>query len=250
MRKTQEAYLAHAQRGAQAARGRRDDPGAERVARAGEPALKERSTAAMECAVGHRRRARLLHGRPLAARAAARARDRPRARPLAGRARRPRPRGALPRHRQARDPGRDPPQAGGLTGAGVGADARPRRGGRAHHRAPRLPGRRGACDQAPSRALRRRRLPGRAARRGDPARRADHPRRRRARLDAHEPRLSQRPPRRRGARRAAAWGGHAVLSALRAALHRALSVDTLLGDASALASASPRLLGRICGFAN
>ena len=43
------------------------------------------------------------------------------------------------------------------------------------------------------------RLPGPADGRGDPARRADHPRRRRARLDAHDPHLPRRrgPPRRR-----------------------------------------------------
>ena len=70
-------------------------------------------------------------------------------------------------------------------------------------------------DQAPPRALRRHGLPGRAARQGDPARRADHPRRGCARLDADEPGVPKRPTRRRGARGAPAWGGDAVLPAVR-----------------------------------
>ena len=147
----------------------------------------------MESPLGDRRRARRLHGRPLAARAAARARDRPRARALAGRARPARPRGALPRHRQARHPGRDPAQAGDADRGGVGADAAPRRRGRADHRPPRLP------RATPCPAIRHHherfdgtRLPGRPRRRGDPARRADHPRRRRARLDADDPDLPRR----------------------------------------------------------
>ena len=112
MRKTQEAYLRHTQRSAQKLRaGGRDDPDPERLARAREQAPQGALDGRDGEPLGHRRRARRLHGRPLAPRPAARAGDRPRARPLAGRARPARPRGALPRHRQARDPGRDPAQA-------------------------------------------------------------------------------------------------------------------------------------------
>ena len=103
---------AHAEVGAEAARGCGDDPVAERVARAGEQAAPRTLDRGDGVALGHGRRARLVHRRSLAARAAALARDRPRARALAGGARPARPRGALPRHRQARDPGRDPPEAG------------------------------------------------------------------------------------------------------------------------------------------
>ena len=111
----------HAALEPQAPRGGRDDPLPERVARAGQPAAEGTLDGRHGEPLGDRGRARRLHGRPFAARAAALARDRPRAGPLAGRARPPRPRGALPRHRQARDPRRDPPEAG---------DARPRTSGR------------------------------------------------------------------------------------------------------------------------
>ena len=74
------------------------------------------------------------------------------------------------------------------------------------------------CDPAPSRALRRLRLPRRAQRRGDPARRADHPRRRRARLDAHDAGLPRGPARRGCARRAE--GGHPARSSARSASPR------------------------------
>ena len=102
---------AHAEERPEAPRGGRDDPDPERVARAGQPAAQGALDRGDGEPLGDRRRARLLHGRPLAPRAAARARDRPRARPLAGRARPARPRCALPRHRQARDPGRRAAQA-------------------------------------------------------------------------------------------------------------------------------------------
>ena len=103
MRKTQEAYLRHTQRSAQKLRaGRRDDPDAERLARAGEQAAPRALDRGDGVPLGDGRRARRLHGRPLAPRPAARAGDRPGARPLAGRARPARARGALPRHRQAR----------------------------------------------------------------------------------------------------------------------------------------------------
>ena len=161
--------------------------------------LRERSTAAMESlsatvdardayTAGHSRRVQR-----------ARARDRPRARALAGRARPARPRGALPRHRQARGARRDPPEAGDAHGRRVGAHAAPRGGGGEDHRPSRLPARCRACDPASPRALRRHRLSGRPQGRGHPARRPDHPRRRRARLDAHDQDLPRRParPRRR-----------------------------------------------------
>ena len=67
---------AHAAVGAQAARGGRDDPDAERVARAGEPAAQGALDRGDGVPVGDGRCARLLHRRPLAPRAAACARDR------------------------------------------------------------------------------------------------------------------------------------------------------------------------------
>ena len=164
--------LAHAQERPEAAPGRGDDPHAERLARAGQPAAEGALDRGDGEPLGHRRRARRVHRRPLAPRPAARARDRPRARPLARRARPARPRRALPRHRQARDPGLDPAEAREPDGGGVGADAAARRRGRPHHRPARLPRRRGAGDPPPPRALRRHRLPrpARAARRSRSAR--------------------------------------------------------------------------------
>ena len=102
-----------------------------------------------------------------------------------------------------------------LTDGGVGADAAPRRRGRAHHRPPRLPQRRRPGDPAPPRALRRHRLPGRPQGRGDPARRPDHPRRRRAGLDADDAHLPRRQAGLGGARRAPSRRRHPVLPALR-----------------------------------
>ena len=112
MRKTQEAYLRHTQRSAQKLRAAAETIQTQNVSL-------EHANRLLQGALdggdgeplGDGRRARRLHRRPLAARAAARAGDRPRARALAGRARPARPRGALPRHRQARDPGRDPAEA-------------------------------------------------------------------------------------------------------------------------------------------
>ena len=206
---------AHAAQRPEAPRRGRDDPDAERLARARQPAAQGALDGGHAEPLGHGRRARRLHRRPLAARAAARAGDRPRARPLAGGARPARPRGALPRHRQAGDPRRDPAQAGEPDRGRVGADAAPRRRGRAHHRPSRLPERRRPGDPAPPRALRRRRLSGRAEGRGDPARRPDHPRRRRARLDADDPHLPRREAGLGGARRAPPRRRHPVLPALR-----------------------------------
>ena len=216
MRKTQEAYLAHAQRSARKLREAAETIQAQNVSlEQANRLLKERSTAAMESlsatvdardsyTAGHSRRVQQLAlaiGRELGLSQAEL--------DLLGHAALFHDIGKLA------IPDAILLKPASLTGAGVGAHARPRGGGRADHRPPRLPRRRGAGDPAPPRALRRHRLPGRAARRGDPARRADHPRRRRARLDAHEPRLPQRPARRGGARRAAARGGDAVLPALR-----------------------------------
>ena len=196
MRKTQEAYLSHTRRSAQKLRAAAETIQTQNVSlEQANRLLKERSTAAMESlsatvdardayTAGHSRRVQQLAlaiGRELE--------------PLAGRARPPRPRGALPRHRQARDPRLDPAQAREPRRGGVGADAAPRRRGRPDHRPARLPRRRGAGDPAPPRALRRHRLPRPAARGGDPARRAHHPRRRRARLDADDARSTGRPAR-------------------------------------------------------
>ena len=104
----------------QAPRGGRDDPLAEREPGAGEPPPAGALDGGDGEPLGHGRRARRLHGRALAPRSAPRARDRPRARALAAGARPPRPRGALPRHRQARGPGRGPPEAGDADGRRVG----------------------------------------------------------------------------------------------------------------------------------
>ena len=77
MRKTQESYLAHTRKSAaQAPRGRRDDPGAERLARAGEPTAQGAFHRGNGVPLGHRRRARLLHRRSFASGSAARPRDR------------------------------------------------------------------------------------------------------------------------------------------------------------------------------
>ena len=112
MRKTMAAYLGHTQRSSSKLREaaetiRCQNASLEQANRL----LKERSTAAMESLSATVDARDAYTAGPFAARAAARARDRPRAGPLAGRARPARPRGALPRHRQARHPGRDPPQA-------------------------------------------------------------------------------------------------------------------------------------------
>ena len=102
---------AHAAQRAEAPPGSRDDPVAERVARAGEQAAQGAVHRRDGIAVGDGGRAGLLHRRPFAPRPAARACDRPGARALARRARPARARSALPRHRQARHPRRHPPQA-------------------------------------------------------------------------------------------------------------------------------------------
>ena len=151
MRKTQEAYLSHTRRSAQKLRaGRRDDPHPERVARAGEPAPEgtlDRSDGEPFCDGG---RAGRIYSRSLAPCPAACACDRPRARVLERRARPARSCRALPRHRQAGDPGLDPAEAGRADGRGVGADAASRRRRRTDHRQARLSRRRRSGDPPPS----------------------------------------------------------------------------------------------------
>ena len=165
------------------------------------------------------RRARRVHGKPLAARRRVLGANRapPRRRRRSGRAdparRQP------PRPRQARDPGGGPPQAG-----------RAERGGAAHPRAasadrlpdarePRRPARRRVGPPSP-RALGRRRLPEPARRRPDPARGADHLRRRRLRRDDVRPRLLAGDATAGGARRARALRRHAVRPRGRASARR------------------------------
>ena len=135
MRKTQEAYLSHTRRSAQKLRQAAETIHTQNVSlEQANRLLKERSTAAMEslsATVDARDAYTAGHSRRVPA---ARPRDRPRARPLARRARSARSRRAVPRHRQARDPGLDPAEAGEPDGGGVGADAAARRRGRAHHR--------------------------------------------------------------------------------------------------------------------
>ena len=165
MRKTQEAYLKHTQRSAQKLRQAAETIQSQNVSlEHGEQAAEGALDGGDGVPVGDRRRARLVHRRPLAPRAATRAGDRPRARPLAGGARPARTRGALPRHRQARDPGRDPAEAGEPDAGRVVAHAAARGGGGTHHRPPRLPQRRRAGHPPPPRALRRHGLSGPAAR--------------------------------------------------------------------------------------
>ena len=78
-----------------------------------------------------------------------------------------------------------------------------------------FPRRRRACDPAPSRALRRHGISRRADRGGDPPRRPDHPRRRRSRLDAHDPHLPGRQAPRGGSLRAQAGLRQPVLPPVR-----------------------------------
>ncbi len=161
MRKTQEAYLKHTQKSALKLREAADTIQSQNVSlEQANRLLRERSTAAMESlsatvdardsyTAGHSRRVQQLAlaiGRELGLSQAEL--------DLLGHAALFHDIGKLA------IPGRDPPQAREPHGRGVGADAAPRRGGRAHHRPPRLPPGRGAGDPAPPRALRRHRLPG------------------------------------------------------------------------------------------
>src|SRR5436305_557602 len=102
---------------------------------------------------------RRVHGRPFAARPSHLARDRGRAGPGRHRAGGARAGGASPRHREDRDPGRDPAQARAPDPGGVAGHADALAGGRADHRAARLPRRGRPGHPPPPRAARRERLP-------------------------------------------------------------------------------------------
>ena len=126
-----------------------------------------------------RRGARPVHRRALAARSPRLACDRsgaPLAREAAGRSR---DGCALPRHRQDRDAGRDPHQAGPARPRGGDDHARARHPGRGDRRADHLAQRLRPGDPPPPRALGRPRLPGWAERYRHPCRRSDHRDRRR-----------------------------------------------------------------------
>ncbi len=216
MRKTQEAYLKHTHRSAQKLRAAAETIQSQNVSlEQANRLLKERSTAAMESPLGHRRRPGLVHRRPFAPRPATGIGHRAGAGPLAGRARPPRACCALPRHRQACDSRRDPAQAGEPDPRRVGADAAARRRRCTDHRPSRLPHGRRPGHPPPPRALRRHRLPGPPAWGGDPARGPDHPRRRRARFDADYADLPGRAACRRRSPGAPALRRIPVLPALR-----------------------------------
>ena len=215
MRKTQEAYLRHTQKSAQKLRAAAETIQNQNVSlEQANRLLKERSTAAMESlsatvdardayTAGHSRRVQQL------ALAIGRELDLSQVElDLLGHA------ALVPRHRQARRPRRDPPQAGRPHRRGVVADAAALRRGREDHRPSRFPERRRARDSPSPRALRRRRLSGRPEGGGDPARGPHHPRRRRPRLDAHDAHLSRRPACDGGDGRAQARSGYPVLPAL------------------------------------
>ena len=187
MRKTQEAYLSHTRRSAQKLRQAAETIHTQNVSlEQANRLLKERSTAAMESlsatvdardayTAGHSRRVQqlaLAMGRELNLSQAEL--------DLLGHAALFHDIGKLA------IPDSVLLKPASLTARGVVAHAAPRRRGRADHRPARLPERRRAGDPAPPRALRRHRLPRPAGRGGDPARRAHHPRRRRARLDADD----------------------------------------------------------------
>ena len=86
--------------------------------------------------------------------------------------------------------------------------------------------------------------PDRLAGRGHPARRPDHPRRRRARLDAHDPHLPRRPPRQRGARELRRAAGSQFCPRCVAALERVLAVDSTLPGPERLAARDAGRHGR------
>ena len=216
MRKTQEAYLRHTQRSAQKLRQAAETIQTQNVSlEHANKLLRERSTAAMESlsatvdardayTAGHSRRVQQLAlaiGRELGLSQAEL--------DLLGHAALFHDIGKLA------IPDAILLKPASLTAGGVGPDAAPRGGGRAHHRPPRLPQRRRSGHPAPPRALRRHRLSRPPPGRGDPARRAHHPRRRRARLDADDADLPRRAARRRGSGRAQARRRHPVLPALR-----------------------------------
>ena len=96
------------------------------------------------------------------------------------------------RHRQGRHPGRDPRQARPARRRRVGVHAPPHHHRRADHAGRPGPARARAARPLVARALRRHRLPRRARRRGDPARRPHHRRLRRLRRHGLRPRLPAR----------------------------------------------------------
>ena len=217
MRKTQEAYLRHTQRSAQKLRAAAETIQTQNVSlEQANRLLKERSTAAMESlsatvdardayTAGHSRRVQQLAlaiGRELGLSQAEL--------DLLGHAALFHDIGKLA------IPDAILLKPASLTDGGVGADAAPRRRGRAHHRPPRLPrttpcrrsGTTTSASTAPA-------IPDGLQGRGDPARRPDHPRRRRARLDADDAHLPRRQARLGGARRAPPGRRHPVLPALR-----------------------------------
>ena len=141
-------------------------------------------------------------------------------RPLGHRARR-----AAARHRQDRDPRRDPLEAGATHAGGVGRDALAPGGW--PPALEKIPFLRGAVRDRlpPPRAVGRYRLSARAPRRGDPARRADLRRCRRAgRHDLRSPVLARHLLRDR-ARRNKALLGHPLRSRRRRHLHAGAAPD-------------------------
>ena len=103
--------------------------------------------------------------------------------------------------------------------------------------------RRGAGDPPPPRALRRHGLPGPARGRGDPARRADHPRRGRARLDADDAHLPRRPPgRTRRSPSSRTRPGTQFCPRCVGALERILPLESIVGDLPRPRRAGPQLV--------
>ena len=124
------------------------------------------------------------------------------------------------RHRQGRDPRRDPLQGRHARPPRARGDAAPPGDRRGDHQRDRLPRAGAGAGPPPPRALGRRRLPRRAGRRGDPARGPRVRARRRAR------RAHQRPPLpRRGRDRAGARGDRAQRGAVRPGRARGLRLD-------------------------
>ena len=114
------------------------------------------------------------------------------------------------RPRQGRDPRPRAVQGGAADRRRVGRDAHPRGAGRRDRRPHPRSGRCRARRAPPPRALRRRRLPGRAGRRRDPDRGAHRRRRRHLERDDGGPRVPLRPGPRGGADRARAVLGDAA----------------------------------------
>ena len=121
------------------------------------------------------------------------------------------PRRRAARHRQGRDPRRDPARPARARRRASGSTCASTRSSASASSPPR-PSCTAVANDRPlqPRALRRRRLPRRARGGGDPARRPDRRRLRHLRRDRHRPRLPRRPHPRGGARRAPALRRHAV----------------------------------------